>query len=240
MMQLLYLLVILFFPLPSLAEGIQRIEHSDGVIEYTNIPSGDKNTYHVEGSSDSTSYIYKYNKSDNVIVYTNQKPEGRSDVETLTFKMSCFACDPNSTIDWKTVKLHHVDYSDVIKQASQKHQVDSALIRAVIHAESAFNSKASSPAGAQGLMQLMPATAEELGVMDSFNPKQNINGGAKYLAQMLARFDNNISFATAAYNAGPSAVEKYKGIPPYKETEVYVKRVKLLQQRYQNESPNEG
>ncbi len=235
-MPYILLLISLLLPLPTLADGIQRVERDDGVIEYTNIPEGQKNTYHVEGKSDSTSYIYKYAKPDDVMVYTNQKPEDRDDVEVLTFKVSCFACDPESTIDWNNVKLRHTDYVDFIKQASQEHQVDEALIRAVIHAESAFNPKARSPVGAQGLMQLMPATAKDLGVQNSLDPEQNINGGAKYLAQMLAKFNNDTSLATAAYNAGPNAVKKYNGIPPYAETQVYVKRVKLLQQRYQNES----
>ena len=180
-------------------------------------------------------YSYKkYNRSDDVVVYTNHKPEGQDGVQTLTFKVSCYACDPDSTINWKGVKLHTSKYLDFITQASEKHQVDAALIRAVIHAESAFNPSARSPVGAQGLMQLMPGTAKDLGVTNSLDPEQNINGGAKYLAQMLATFDNDIALATAAYNAGPNAVKKYNVIPPYAETQVYVKRVKLLLQRYQD------
>ena len=224
----------LLLPQLTFADSIKRVVRDDGVIEYTNVPNSDRKTYHVEGTSDRTSYIYKYNRSDDVVVYTNQKPEGQDGVQTLTFKVSCYACDPDSTINWKGVKLHTSKYLDFITQASEKHQVDAALIRAVIHAESAFNPSARSPVGAQGLMQLMPGTAKDLGVTNSLDPEQNINGGAKYLAQMLATFDNDIALATAAYNAGPIAVKKYNGIPPYAETQVYVKRVKLLLQRYQD------
>lgn len=99
------------------------------------------------------------------------------------------------------------------------------LLKSVAKIESNFNPQAISEAGAQGIMQLMPKTAEGLGVKNSFNPIENIEGGAKYLRQLLDRFDNNIPLALAAYNAGPGAVNKYGGIPPYKETQNYVKKV---------------
>lgn len=102
-----------------------------------------------------------------------------------------------------------------------------------MHAESAFNPNAVSHKGAQGLMQLMPGTAKELGVQDALIPSQNIAGGAKYIAQLLKRFNGNIQLATAAYNAGPGAVKKYNGVPPYIETEVYAERVGILHKRYQ-------
>jgi soluble lytic murein transglycosylase-like protein len=95
----------------------------------------------------------------------------------------------------------------------------------VIQVESEYKSDAVSPAGAEGLMQLMPQTAEELGVENSFNPVENIEGGVKYLHQLLTHFDGNTSLALAAYNAGPGAVMEYGGIPPYRETQVYVNRV---------------
>ncbi|MGB2788164.1 MAG: lytic transglycosylase domain-containing protein, partial [Dokdonella sp.] len=110
--------------------------------------------------------------------------------------------------------------------------VDAALLRAVIHAESAFNPMAVSAKGAQGLMQLMPGTANDLGVADAFDAQQNIRGGAQYLAQMLREFDGDERLATAAYNAGPGAVQKYENVPPYAETQVYVERVATLKERY--------
>ena len=109
--------------------------------------------------------------------------------------------------------------------AANVHNLDADLVRAVAQVESCFDQNAVSRVGAQGVMQLMPATAVELGVTDSFNAVQNIHGGANYLAKMMSRFNNNHQLALAAYNAGPGAVEKHNGIPPYPETRGYVKKV---------------
>ena len=114
---------------------------------------------------------------------------------------------------------------DVFKQASETYDLPLSLLTAVGMQESTFRTNAVSPHGAQGVMQLMPATARELGVTDSFDMKQNIMGGAKYLRQMLDRFDGDIPFALAAYNAGANNVEKYGGVPPFQETQNYVEKV---------------
>lgn len=116
-------------------------------------------------------------------------------------------------------------YQGYIDEASSKYGVDSSLISAVIRQESAGNQYAVSRAGAKGLMQLMDSTAADLGVKRVFNAKENIMGGAKYLSMMLKRFKGDEKLALAGYNAGPGAVEKYNGIPPYKETQNYVKKV---------------
>ncbi|GAW32367.1 lytic murein transglycosylase [Carboxydocella sp. JDF658] len=117
-------------------------------------------------------------------------------------------------------------FAPLIQQAAQKYGVDPDLITAVIQAESSFNPHAISRVGAQGLMQLMPATARALGVTNAFDPAQNIEGGTKYLRQLLDQFGGNEALAVAAYNAGPHAVKKYgNNIPPYQETQNYVKRV---------------
>ncbi|MCL4133624.1 UNVERIFIED_CONTAM: hypothetical protein GTU68_059274 [Idotea baltica] len=220
------LLLLLFLPALTLAQGkVERIDAADGTVEFSNIATSPKRT------PVKTTTIYKYSESDDVIIFTNKKPKHINDFEVL--KYDCYACNPDSKIDWYRVKLNHTAYSNEVDLAAQQYQVDPALIRALMHAESAFNAKAVSQKGAQGLMQLMPATAASLGVQDAFEPAQNIAGGTQYLAALLGQFNGNTEWATAAYNAGPNAVKKYNGVPPYKETEVYVKRVSILQKRYQ-------
>ncbi len=119
-------------------------------------------------------------------------------------------------------------YNTIINEASRQYNVNKQLIQAIISTESCFNPNAVSPKGAQGLMQLMPFTAKRFGVNDSFDPAQNIIGGVKYLRFLLKRFRGEASLAIAAYNAGEGAVDHYAGIPPYKETRNYVKKVLAL------------
>lgn len=122
-------------------------------------------------------------------------------------------------------------FDEIIKKAAKKHDVDFNLIKSVIKAESLFDTKAVSSAGAKGLMQLMPGTAREVGVKDVFNPEQNIFGGTKYLKKMLKRFKNTKK-ALAGYNAGPAAVVYYNGIPPFNETMSYVEKVSDFYKNY--------
>ncbi len=114
---------------------------------------------------------------------------------------------------------------ELVNQASDRHLIDSDLINSVIHAESDFNSKAVSPKGARGLMQPMPETAARLRVKDSFDPGANIEGGTRYLRELLVLYHNDLIKALAAYNAGPLSVQRYGGVPPYHETRLYVARV---------------
>ncbi|ESK57368.1 lytic transglycosylase domain-containing protein [Acinetobacter tjernbergiae] len=122
-------------------------------------------------------------------------------------------------------------FDQLIRQAAQQHGISEGLIKAVMHTESGFNINARSPVGAQGLMQLMPATARRFNVSNAYDPQQNILGGARYLSWLLKRFNGNTQLAVAAYNAGEGNVDKYGGVPPFRETQDYVRRVTS---RYQN------
>jgi soluble lytic murein transglycosylase-like protein len=121
--------------------------------------------------------------------------------------------------------LSPADLHEMLARAGQMHNLDVDLLASLVKAESGGNARAVSSAGARGLMQLMPATASGLGVRDSFQPDQNVRGGSTYLDALLNRYHDNLALALAAYNAGPAAVDKYHGIPPYHETRAYVARV---------------
>ena len=116
-------------------------------------------------------------------------------------------------------------FHPIILQAANRYQVDPALIKAIIMAESGYNPRAISKMGAKGLMQLMPATAKALGVEDSFNPEHNINAGVGYFKKLLGQFDGDVKLALAAYNAGTRKVRQYQGVPPFKATHYYIKKV---------------
>ena len=176
--------------------------------------------------------VYKVARKDGILEYTNVKPRGGSFAVLFTYIATCFAFEVHSGVDFARTALNLEAYRAEIAAAAAEFGVDVALLRAVIHAESAFNPMALSRKGAQGLMQLMPGTAVDLGVIDAFDAAENIRGGARYLAQLLRSFNGDSRLATAAYNAGPGAVQKYGGIPPYDETQVYVERVATLRDRY--------
>lgn len=177
--------------------------------------------------------IYKY-VNNGVVTYSEEKPRHVT-YERLqpNCLLSYIGCEMAQS-DWSHVKLNHDAYRDIVAQSAHTHAVDAALIRAVIHAESNFNHKAISKAGAEGLMQLMPATQQLLRVGNPFNARENIDAGTRLLKQLLVKYNYNVQHAAAAYNAGETAVEKYRGIPPYTETRNYVKRVVQLYSRYRS------
>jgi soluble lytic murein transglycosylase-like protein len=123
-------------------------------------------------------------------------------------------------------------WDGLIRRASEAYGISPGLVKAVIHVESRFDPRAVSRRGARGLMQLMPLTAGDLGVVDSFNPWQNIDAGTRYLQRLVQRFDGDLHLSLAAYHAGPAVVERYNGVPPYQVTHHYVKRVLELYRRY--------
>jgi soluble lytic murein transglycosylase-like protein len=183
-----------------------------------------------------TGQVYAYIE-DGVRHYTSRPPRrgvGVSGLRTIRYSYmeTCYACAVRPGVDFRTLRLNTAAYQNEIAQAAKDFGVEEAVVRAIIHAESAFNPTAMSRVGAQGLMQLMPATARRFGVADPFDAVQNIRGGVQYLAWLLKRFNGNVALAAAGYNAGEGAVDKYGGVPPYAETQRYVQRVGLLADRY--------
>ncbi len=175
--------------------------------------------------------IYMYKDSNGSTLLTNRKSADRS---LTKVKVTYY---PESNIhsyrNWGNSEASVLPsysrnknaFDHIIQQAAQQHGVSEGLIKAVMHTESGFNVNARSPVGAQGLMQLMPATARRFNVSNAYDPQENIMAGAKYLAWLLKRFNGNTSLALAGYNAGEGNVAKYGGVPPFRETQDYVRRV---------------
>jgi soluble lytic murein transglycosylase-like protein len=177
--------------------------------------------------------VYKYVDENGILNFTNIEPP--SSVDYTTMKFPCYASDSSCRkIKWDEVPLNTSAFESQIRSAAVYNHVDESLIRAIIHAESAYHPDAVSPKGAQGLMQLMPETQAVLNVRNPFDPAHNIAGGVRHLSALLREFEGDISLAAAAYNAGSGAVKRYGGVPPFAETREYVRRVKILYRRYQD------
>lgn len=175
--------------------------------------------------------VYVLRDAHGVAHLTNVRPKKNSGYKL--FQKSKWTAPKAWHDGFKTLpRLDTKTYENEIRHYAKQFGVDPTLVRAVMHAESAFNPNAVSSAGAGGLMQLMPQTAARFGVINRFNPKENIAGGVAYLAFLLDLFHDNRKLAVAAYNAGEGAVQKYSGVPPYNETQHYVSRVLDLQKQY--------
>jgi len=166
--------------------------------------------------------IYRYVDKNGVWHFTNIKTDRRYTIYIRGTR--------------KTPAEYIKEYSGIIKQASKRFGIDEHFIRAMIKAESGFDHKATSSKGAQGLMQLMPETADKMSVKDPFNPEENIFGGTRYFSLLLKRFKDDKILALAAYNAGPETVESYKGVPPFPETKAFVKRVMDYYETYNSKA----
>jgi soluble lytic murein transglycosylase-like protein len=181
------------------------------------------------GVQTAVAQVYRYVDENGVTVLTNIKPDRSRYPEAVN--VGCYGTCIRG-VDWHATPLRHDQFVEEVAAATERFGLDPALVRAIMHAESWFNPMAVSHAGAQGLMQLMPATARHYGVADPFDPLQNVIGGAAYLADLLRRYEGDWQLAVAAYNAGETAVAEYQGVPPYAETREYLRRVGILRDRY--------
>lgn len=177
---------------------------------------------------DAEAQVYTYTDENGVTVYTDRKPDSnRYRVHNLGCYGTC-----RKGVDWQRTPLKPGAFDAEIRAASEIFDVDKALVRAIMHAESWFEPEAVSHSGAQGLMQLMPATQQRFGVRNPFDPLDNITAGVAYLAWLHEEFGGDLERVIAAYNAGENAVRRHGGVPPYAETREYLRRVNILFRRY--------
>ncbi len=172
-------------------------------------------------------WIYIQHRDDGVTAFTDQKP-AKGDYKRIEIKGRITAYASCAGLTTQSMKMRAESYAPLIDKYAKAQGLSPELVSAVMRVESCYDKHAVSRAGARGLMQLMPGTARQLGVKDSFDPEQNIEGGVRHLAAMLTRFRNNLALGLAAYNAGPEAVAAYNNIPPYPETRSYVSRILKL------------
>jgi len=189
--------------------------------------------------SRSAGQIFVYQSPTGERLVTNQRQQEEALTLIATYGRPTASVRCRLTAD-SVMPVGSGPFDSIITQEARTWNLDPLLIKSVIWVESCFDQHAISRVGAHGLMQLMPATAAELGVTDRFDPAQNIRGGVTYLAQMLDRFDRDLDLALAAYNAGPGAVERHKGIPPFPETRNYVARVNAHYQRHADAADEAG
>lgn len=174
--------------------------------------------------------LYEWKQPDGSVIYTTRKQTGATPY--LKFTVETPKGSPAHAGLGKVGKPRLDMYDWQFRAAAKAHKLDDAWLRAIAHAESGFDASAVSPKGAQGVMQLMPETAREYGVGNAMSSSESINGGAKYLRNLVRRYKGDLTLAAAAYNAGPGAVAEHGGVPPYKETQAYIGKVRALHERY--------
>lgn len=193
--------------------------------------------------ADSSIYVYK--EADGAVRFTTKKPAAKFNAKVYRGKSGSYSQYKSGSVryslspsvyKYKSRKnsLYSNKYDSIIDSASSRYSISENLVKAVIHVESAFNPRAVSPKGARGLMQLMPFNLKKYGVTDPFSPNQNIYAGTKMLSRLINKYSGNLVHALAAYNAGEGAVKKYRGVPPYRETQNYVRKVLKYKKLYAN------
>ncbi|MBC2715347.1 MAG: transglycosylase SLT domain-containing protein [Desulfobacteraceae bacterium] len=178
--------------------------------------------------ADLSAEIYSYTDENGVLHFSNAPTSSKYRYAGPEISMHTSIYYPGSRIN---------AYDDIIREASLNHGMQFELIKAMIHAESSFNPNAISKSGAIGLMQIMPENLNAFGISDPFDPRDNVMGGTRYLKQLMKKYNSDVSLSLAAYNAGPSVVDKYNDIPPFPETENYVEKVLTYYSLYRNQHP---
>ncbi|WP_240620191.1 lytic transglycosylase domain-containing protein [Peribacillus acanthi] len=211
---------------------VQALQNLDRTSDNTNVAGNDMFqqllSQFINDGTDTNPNLSSLGSVENILEMVEEKKDNLLSFASML--PSTFTPIMSETIEKVSEKVEAVSskgFHDVIEQAAERFNLPVKLIQSVIQQESAFNPNAQSHAGASGLMQLMPSTAKWLGVKNVFDPYENIMGGSKYLRQMLDKYDGNTELALAAYNAGPGNVDKYNGIPPFRETQNYVKKIMI-------------
>lgn len=175
--------------------------------------------------------LYVVKSARGVTTFTTRKPEGTGNYKIFSPRGPTFSRFWSMRLPWKAKPIKSA-YDTLIQDLATEVSLDPVLVKAVVHVESSFDPTATSPKGAMGLMQLMPGTASRMGVAKPYRPEENVRGGVKYLKFLLDRYNGNSRLAVAAYNAGEGAVDRFGGIPPYAETQTYVRRVMQMKELY--------